>query len=118
MSGRVTEPYRVAGPRQMVGKLMCGKWLVFPHEWLGDDCDLDTWKLNLLTVAEEMNVPVLLFDVPRKDMTVAVREGCLPTMEQVKLSVAAMEHHRWTGRPVATELQVRTERLLLPGRGG
>lgn len=107
---KVAGPYMVHDQRQLVGKLMCGKWLMYRHEWLGDGCDLVTWKLRLLEVAEAAGVEIDFFDIPGKDMTLVANDAALPGFDQVEESVDAMVVHRWMEREIGSEFEFLTGR--------
>ncbi len=93
MDDRVTEPYLV-GQDAIAGELSRGKWCVYLHEWLGDENDLPTWRMQVAEHAAEFGVDVCFMDIPRKDMTLVANVQALPSFEQVTQSVAALEHYR------------------------
>lgn len=93
MDDGVTEPYLV-GQDAIAGELSRGKWCVYLHEWLGDEHDLPTWRLQVAEHAAEFGIEVCFMDIPRKDMTLVANVHALPSFEQVTQSVAALEHYR------------------------
>jgi hypothetical protein len=93
MADGVTDPYLV-GQEAIAGELHRGKWCVYLHEWLGDEGDLETWQAQVAALAARSGVEVCFVEIPRKDMTLVANVRALPSFDQVKESVAALEHYR------------------------
>jgi hypothetical protein len=96
----VTEPYLTGTAREVVGKLMLGNWLIFDHEWGRTGPDPALWREIVQVVCDEADVPVVFITIPRHDLTVVVNPVNQPSFDQVRASIDAMLHHRWTRKPV------------------
>ncbi len=106
----VTEPYMVHDLGAVVGELLLGKWVIYAHEWLPVDRDINSWIEGLRTRGEAAGLAVGIFTVPRHDMTIAWNEAAPPTVEQIDTSVQAIKYHRFVERSIGSELLVKTGR--------
>lgn len=97
---RVTGPYMTGSASDVVGKLVRGEWLVFDHQWSRTGPDPALWQEIVREACDQHDVPVAFITIPRHDLTVVVNAACHPSFEQVRESVDAMLHHRFTGRPI------------------
>ncbi len=104
------EPYYVRDAAELAQKLALGLWLVFPHERLGDECDLTTWKAAVHEACLDLNVVEETITIPRKDLTIVVNAEQVPNAEEVQASVSRIELDRWIERELRPELPVRVAR--------
>jgi hypothetical protein len=104
------EPYHVRDVAELAQKLAVGNWVVFPHENLGDQCDLDTWLAAVADACAELDVVERVVTIPRKDLTIVFNAELPPAEGQVHDSVRRVELDRWMGRQLRAELAVRTAR--------
>ncbi|HKN52242.1 MAG TPA: hypothetical protein VJX66_07070 [Amycolatopsis sp.] len=51
-------------------------------------------------MCDDEGMPVVFITIPRHDLTVVVNPARQPSFEQVRASVDAMLHHRWTGSSI------------------
>jgi hypothetical protein len=105
---RVAEPYRVDF-YDAVGKLRNGNWVVYPYEAYGQ-LDRDEWNAELVKELARRGIDADVIDLPEKDLAVVVNLDAIPTFEQIVESVAAMQYHRFTGRPIPDERTVMSGR--------
>ena len=106
---RVAEPYRLPDVHQSAGELANGKWVVIRYDAYGL-LDRAEWNAELIGYLAELEVDAYVIDLPEKDLVVVVNVRALPTRDQVAASISAIEHHRFTGRPIRAELAVKTGR--------
>lgn len=104
----VTQPYMAGSARAVVGKLLLGEWLIFDHEWGRTGPDPALWREIVQEVCDQADLPVAFITIPRHDLTIVVNPARQPSFDQVRESVDAMLHHRWTGRPIPNELVAKT----------
>lgn len=105
---RVARPYMTGTAREVVGKLLLGEWLIFDHQWSRTGPDPAMWREIVQEVCDQQNVPVAFLTIPRHDLTVVVNPARQPSFEQVRESIDAMLHHRFTGRPIPSEELAKT----------
>ena len=89
--------------REVVGKLLCGQWLIFDHQWGRTGPDPALWAEIVAEVCDQANVPVAFITIPRHDLTVVVNPAKQPSFEQVRESITAMLQHRFTGQPIPAD---------------
>lgn len=105
---RVSNPYMAGSARDVVGKLVLGHWLLFDHQWGRNGPDPLMWQEIVQATCEAEDVPVAFITIPRHDLTVVVNPRCQPSFDQVRESVDAMLRHRFTGRPIPSEMVAKT----------
>ena len=105
---QVTRPYMTGTAGEVVGKLLLGEWLVFDHQWSHAGPDPAMWQEIVREVCEEQDVPVAFITIPRHDLTVVVNPARQPSFNQVRESVEAMLHYRFTGQPIPSESVAKT----------
>jgi hypothetical protein len=105
---RVASPYMAGTARDVVGKLLLGQWLIFDHQWGRSGPDPALWQEIVQEACESQGVPVAFIAIPRHDLTVVVNPQQQPTFDQVRESVDAMLHHRFTGTPIPSEVVAKT----------
>ena len=66
------------------------------------------WAKIVAEVCDQANVPVAFITIPRHDLTVVVNPAQQPSFDQVRESINAMLHHRWTGQPIPSGAPVTT----------
>ena len=106
---RVAEPYRLPDVQSAAGELMNRRWIVIQYEAYGM-LDRGEWNAELILYLDDVGVFADVIDLPEKNVCVVVNLRAIPTLAQVVESVAAIEHHRFTGRPIRDELSVKTGR--------
>ena len=105
---RVARPYMAGTARDAVAKLLLGEWLVFDHQWGRTGPDPVMWQEIVAVACEQQNVPVAFITIPRHDLTVVVNPAKQPSFEQVRESIDAVLHHRFTGQPIPSEVVAKT----------
>jgi hypothetical protein len=105
---RVARPYMAGTAREVVGKLLLGEWLIFDHQWSHTGPDPALWREIVHEVCDREDVPVAFITIPRHDLTVVVNPARQPSFEQVRDSIDAMLHHRFTGRQIPSEVLAKT----------
>ena len=90
--------------REVVGKLLCGQWLIFDHQWGRTGPDPALWSAMVAEVCDQANVPVAFITIPRHDLTVVVNPARQPSFDQVRESINAMLQHRFTGQPIPADV--------------
>lgn len=105
---RVASPYMAGTAREVVGKLLLGQWLIFDHQWGRTGPDPALWQEIVQEVCDSAGVPVAFITIPRHDLTVVVNPAQQPSFEQVRESVDAMLHHRFTGKQIPAEAVAKT----------
>ena len=76
--------------REVVGKLLCGQWLIFDHQWGRTGPDPALWTEIVAEVCDQANVPVAFITIPRHDLTVVVN----PARQQCRALAATLPGHR------------------------
>ncbi|VVJ21496.1 Uncharacterised protein [Amycolatopsis camponoti] len=96
----VAAPYWVSELPEIVGELQRGKWMIARWENLGPDEDLAHWQAAVRRACTADIDPVFI-DVPRRSLTLVLNAALpAPDDEDIHLSIAAVEHSRFTGRPI------------------
>ena len=85
---------------EVIAKLLLGQWLVFDHQWSRSGPDPTLWQEIVQAACDEEEVPVAFITIPRHDLTVVVNPICQPSFEQVRDSIEAMLHYRFTGHSI------------------
>ena len=104
------DPYYVRDAAELAQKLALGLWLVFPHERLGDECDLPTWKAAVRDACAQLDVVERVVTILRKDLTIVFNAEKVPNADEIPASVSLTELDRWTERELRPELPVRVAR--------
>ncbi|MEU8637686.1 hypothetical protein AB0C38_36370 [Amycolatopsis sp. NPDC048633] len=101
----VAAPYLVSELQEIVGELQRGKWMIARWEDLGPDEDLAHWQAAVRETCTS-DIDPLFIDIRRRSLTV-VLNAALPTpdMEQIHLSIAAVETSRFHRTPHPCEAQ-------------
>ncbi|MEV7553432.1 hypothetical protein AB0N89_27785 [Amycolatopsis sp. NPDC089917] len=108
-------PYMAGSAKDVVAKLLLGHWMVFDHQWGRTGTDPGMWVAIVRAACETEGVPVSFLTIARHDLTVVMNPRRKPSAAQVEESVQAMLRHRFTGRPIPSEMAAKTRhRLLLP----
>lgn len=107
--GDVAEPSYVRDVTELAQNLKDGRWCVFRHEHLGDNCELGSWIEAVRVACAELGVVEQVFIIPRRDLSVVVNTAALPTFEQVQLSIARVELDRWLARDFPSKSSARSE---------
>ena len=97
---RGATPYMAVSTQEVVGKLRCGKWLIFDHQWSRNGPDPALWVEIVQEACDDADVPVAFIAIPRHDLTVVVNAAQQPSFDQVRESIDAMLHYRFTGLPI------------------
>jgi hypothetical protein len=107
-------PYMAGTAHEVVGKLMLGNWLIFDHQWGHSGPNPALWQEIVQEACDQTNVPVAFITIPRHDLTVVVNPAKQPSFEQVRESIDAILHYRFTGRPIPSEAQARRRAAAAP----
>lgn len=78
---------------EVAGKLASGLWMAYPYEAYGQ-LDRDEWNDQLVKHLERRDVQAEVIDLRKKSVVIVVNAAALPTLDQVKGTVAAIEHMR------------------------
>lgn len=105
---RLSGPYMVAEPHELVGKLLLGAWLMYPHKWSREDGAAQVWRDDLHSACRERQLEVLVQVQARMDLTVALNAARVPPIEQLTASVAAIAAFRDRDQPISTEMRLTT----------
>lgn len=82
---------------EIAGKLASGLWMAYPYETYGQ-LDRDEWNDQLVKHLEQRGVQAEVIDLRKKSIVIVVNAVALPTLDQVKGTVAAIQHVRSLGR--------------------
>jgi hypothetical protein len=93
VSARITDLQRLPDFGDTVGKLMNGRWLVYPYEAYRQ-FDRSEWNAELVEYLAERGVRAEVIDIRKKSVVVVINVDDQPTFEQVTESVAVIEHRR------------------------
>lgn len=103
----LARPYVTGTACEVVGKLLLGQWLIFDHLWGHSGPDPALWQEIVQEVCDREKVPVAFITIPRHDLTVVVNPAKQPSFEQVRESINAMLHYRFTGTPIPSEAHAK-----------
>jgi hypothetical protein len=110
MAGGILPPFKTLSAGDIPGIILLGCLVVFDHEWLKNDPDLDSqeWRARARAACEELGVLAEFEVIPDADVTVIVSPSNRPSGEQIEACVKAVLHYRWTGREIPSELKLKT----------
>lgn len=96
----VATPYWVSELHELVAALQNGNWAIARWEDLGPDEDLALWQ-GAVREACTSDIDPLFLDISRRSITVVLNAALpVPDDDQIRLSIAAIEVSRFTGRPI------------------
>lgn len=98
-SEAITDSYAVSDQYELVEELSKGRWVVYAHEWLPIEADLDDWKQSTAEACRDAGLTTELATYDASAATIVMNTAAMPSLEQIQASIASIEQYRLSATP-------------------